>query len=65
MSTTETKRKLLAKARGEAIAEHYMRILDYKGNVISETATEGGEDWEIVVLNNKEELEEYENKNLH
>lgn len=60
MSVEETKRRLLAKARGEDITGHYMRILDYMGNVMDEVTIESSEDWEIIVFNNKEEKEEYE-----
>lgn len=65
MNAEQAKKFLMAKARGEAIIKHYLRILDYQGNVLSETAIELGEDCEVVIINNKEELEEYERENLH
>ena len=65
MSATETKERLLAKARGEAIIEYYLRVLDFKGNVLDKALIQHGEDLDLIVLNNKEELEDYETENLH
>lgn len=60
MRTEAIKRRLLAKARGVEIEEHYIRVIDYKGEVLSQGVAEIGENLDLVIISNKEELEHYE-----
>ena len=65
MRTEVIKRRLLAKARGEDVVEHYIRMLNYKGEVLSQEVAEIDEDLDLVIISNKEELMKYETENLH